>query len=158
MSIASATACCALFGSTEVREKPLIDQQQNVDQLSIYGNGRAAKGVLFGAHHVFLVVKTNNRKHFLLEVGKRINVHMTESDNLDAVVETRLGRNKKARLWNSDSLSERVSTRKIQQIIDKYHDKKYNVLTRNCRTFVNDICRKCRSELRCSLKMEYDSN
>lgn len=138
--------------------KPDIENYGRIVKISIYGNGKVARGFIFGTHHVLIVLTTEQNIFILLEVERyddgKIHINMQEAKFLEEVKGKRCNKEEPAKLWRSD---ERVKTLPslVQEVIDEYHDKKYHATAKSCRTFVDDICSACRSTIRCTMPDEW---
>ena len=121
-----------------------------ISRLNIFHNGRVSSGLAFGFHHCLLVA-TTTRSFILLELeivrGGLVGIRAVEAKDLRSILSERSNKMAKVQLWDVDRVS--ASTLDLQSVIDKYHGKRYDLLHLNCRTFVNEICRKCSSAKRC---------
>lgn len=127
---------------------------ENIDSISIYGNGLIAKGYLFGTHHVLVTIKTITNNWILLEVERcrnfKINIHMRRSSSEKEVLAQRINSKDVASFWRTAKIETEVNTSKIQEIIEDYHNSNYNLIDKNCRTFVDRIFQNCGSNIRCT--------
>ena len=123
-----------------------------IKKISIYGNGLIAGGIIFGTHHVLVVLEIDgaaeSRKFILLEVERcengKINIHMETGSTESSVVDRRANRDDAAKYWKSDSVNAKTSV--VQSVIDNYHESTYDAVLKSCRTFVDTICKECGSD------------
>ena len=136
---------------SSARERPLLPFQR-IKRLLIFHNGRVYNGLALGFHHCVLVAITARKSFILLELelvsGGIIGIRVAETTtDLKSVLRMRLNKQVKINLWDIDRVD--ASTDDLQLIINKYHGKRYDLFHLNCRTFVNEMCRKCSSKKSC---------
>ena len=122
-------------------------------RIALFGNGIVA----FWTHHTLIVidygdnVERKDERYRLLEVigDSKVRIHIhdkrgrTQADALNQRVRGNYGVDH----WGHDALVN-CHDSTIQRVIDSYQCTDYNVLSRNCRHFVDDIFRACGSNKR----------
>lgn len=138
--------------------KPDIRNDGRIVKISIYGNGLIAGGLVFGTHHVLVVLKTDSDHFILLEVEKcgngKININKGIAATLSGVLAKRHNMEAKTTFWRSAEVK-KISPSVIQEIINQYHGSDYHALESSCRTFVDAICCKCGTDIRCVMSNEW---
>ena len=123
----------------------------NVIKIHVYGNGR----VFLGWHHVFVVLKTNNKQYHLLEVTNNndptkkslfgystpISIRHQKASSFPKAVEKRCDKDRAAALWYSKDTN--TPWTDIQCVIDDYNGKLYCPPIADCRTFADKIVKVC---------------
>lgn len=125
---------------------------ETITNMFVFGNGKVCKGFLFGVHHILLVIQTEANHYILLELEicakNRISIHAAQSGSCQGALDRRLNRKNHVKLRQVHNLSDnRPSTAVVQHIINQYHGRYYNILSRNCRHFVNEVIRSVKSKL-----------
>ena len=138
-------------------KKPDIKGYGRIVKISIYGNGKVAKGIIFATHHVFIVLETERSRFILLEVERcdngKIHINMQEAMSLEEVIKKRCNKEELERFWRLEKVN--TSALSVQPVIDKYHGREYHATAKSCRTFVNDICEACEATIRCTMSDEW---
>jgi hypothetical protein len=129
-----------------------------VTKIFLYGNGR----VVLGFHHVFVVVKMNDRTYRLLELTRgngstssslfgssEIQIRQRTANSLKGALDERSDTDTSADEWHRESIQQ-TSWDKIQEVIDSYQGESYCVRVKDCRTFADDLLKVCGSSRRCS--------